>query len=73
MDYSPWGCKESDTTERLPFTSSCSGGGAPLCCGVRASHCSGFPCRGAWARGPRAQWLQVMALELRLQSCGALA
>ena len=36
MDYSPWGCKESDTTERLPFTSSCSGGGSSLlrCAGV---------------------------------------
>ena len=27
VGYSPWGRKESDTTERLPFTSSCSWGG----------------------------------------------
>ena len=33
--------------------------GITLLCGARASHCSGFPCCGAWARG--------------LSSCGARA
>ena len=39
--------------------SSCGDGGATLCCGARASHCSGFSCCRAWAVGRR------------LSSCGA--
>ena len=54
---------------------------ALLCCGVRASYCSGFSCCGARALG---MWASVVvthrlsscgsrALELRLSSCGARA
>ena len=28
---------------------------ATLCCGAQASHCGGFSCCRAWARGARAQ------------------
>ena len=52
-----------------------------LCCGTRASPCSGFSCCGAWALGA---WASVVvarglsscgsrALERRLTSCGARA
>ena len=50
-------------------------------CGVRASHCGGFSCYGAWALGT---WASVVvacglssygswALEHRLSSCGTWA
>ena len=53
--------------------------GAAFCCGVWASHCSGFSCGGAQALG---MWASVVtmrgfsscgsqALERRLSSCGA--
>ena len=55
--------------------------GATLCCGARASQCSGFSCCGAQALGA---WASVVvargfsscgsrALERRLSSCGAQA
>ena len=55
--------------------------GATLRCGVQASHCGGFSCRGAWALGT---WASVVvahgfsscgsrALECRLSSCGTWA
>ena len=48
-------------------------------CGEHPSHCSGLSCRGARAlghrglrsRGLRAQQLQLLALEHKLNSCGA--
>ena len=54
-------------------------GGATLCCGAQAPHCSGFSCCGARALGA---WASVVvarglsscgsrALERRLGSCGA--
>ena len=54
---------------------------ATLCCGVRASHCGGFSCCGAWALGTHASVVVVcelsscgsQALERRLSSCGAQA
>ena len=57
------------------------GGGATLRCGARASHCSGFSCRGARALGLRASVVVahglsscgLWALERRLSSCGAQA
>ena len=55
--------------------------GATLCCGARASHCSGFPCCGTWALGTWASAVAArglsscgsQALERRLSSCGAWA
>ena len=55
--------------------------GVTLCCGVRASHCSGFSCCGAWALGARASVVVAhglsscgsRALECRLSSCGTRA
>ena len=55
--------------------------GATLCCGARASHCSGFSCCGAWAVGVRASVVVArglsscgsLALERRVSSCGAQA
>ena len=55
--------------------------GATLRCGVRASHCGGFSCCGAWALGAWASVVVVhghsscglWALECRLSSCGAQA
>ena len=41
--------------------------GTPLCCGPQASHCSGFPCCGAWALGA---WTWVGAAQ-GLTSCGS--
>ena len=54
--------------------------GATLCCGARASHCSGFSC-GAQALGTRASVVVARglsscgsrALERRLSSCGTQA
>uniref|UniRef100_A0A8C0CFC7 Sushi domain-containing protein n=1 Tax=Balaenoptera musculus TaxID=9771 RepID=A0A8C0CFC7_BALMU len=54
---------------------------APLRCGVRASHCGGFSCCGAWALGTRASLVVVRrfsssgsrAVDCRLRSCGAWA
>ena len=43
--------------------SSCSEWGATLHCGMRASHCGGFSCWGAWALG---SWASVAA------ACGLL-
>ena len=50
----------------------------PLCCGVRASHCGGFSCCGAWTLGVQASVVAAhelsscgsLALERRLSSCG---
>ena len=36
--------------------------GATLCCGARASHCSGFSCCEAWALGA---WASVVRSEER--------
>ena len=55
--------------------------GATLRCGVRASHCGGFSCCGAWAVRARASVVVarrlsscgLRALELRLSSFGARA
>ena len=55
--------------------------GATLCCGVQASHCSGFSCCGARALGARASVVVALglsscgsrALEHRLGSCGTQA
>ena len=55
--------------------------GAPLHCGVRSFHCSGFSCCGArplgmWASIAVARGLSscgLRALERRLRSCGAWA
>ena len=52
-----------------------------LRCCVRASHCGGFSCCGAWALGTRASVVVarglnscgLQALERRLSSCGARA
>ena len=48
VDCSPWGCKESDTTERLPFHFSLSrtgeGNGSPLLCSCLENPRDG----GAW-------------------------
>ena len=54
---------------------------ATLCCGARASHCSGFSCCGAqalstWASVVEARGLSscgLWALEHRLSSCGSQA
>ena len=43
--------------------------GAALCCGARASHCSGARASVVVARGPSSCGLR--ALERRLSSCGA--
>ena len=43
--------------------------GAALCCGAQASHCSGLPCGGAQALGPRAS----VVAALRGSSCGTRA
>ena len=43
--------------------------GAPVCCGARASHCSGFSCCGAQALGARAS----VVVAHGLSSCGARA
>ena len=40
-----------------------------LRCGVRASHCGGFSCCGAWALGA---WASVVAAH-GLSSCGSRA
>ena len=61
--------------------SSCGERGATLRCGVRASHCGGFSCCGAWALGVRASVVVTLglsscgshALERRLSTCGARA
>ena len=53
--------------------------GVDLCCCVRASHCGGFSCCGAWALGMRASVVAARrlsscgsrALERRFSSCGA--
>ena len=55
--------------------------GATLCCGVCASHCSGFSCCRAWALGMQASVVVACglsscgswALECRFSSCGAQA
>ena len=55
--------------------------GATLPCGVGASHCSGFSCRGAQVLGARTSVVVARglsscgswALERRLSSCGAQA
>ena len=55
--------------------------GATLCCGVWASHCSGFSCCGARALGAQASVAVARglsscgsrALEHRFSSCGAWA
>ena len=52
-----------------------------LCCGVWASHCSGFSCCRAWALGVQASVVVAHGLsrsgsrapECRLSSCGARA
>ena len=49
--------------------SSCGEGAAALCCGVRASHCSGFSCCGARALGVRAS----VVVAHGLSSCGLQA
>ena len=54
---------------------------ATPCCGVQASHCSGFSCCRAWALGLRASVVVACrlsscgsrALERRLSNCGAWA
>ena len=54
---------------------------ATLHCGVRASHCGGFSCCGAWALGARASVVAArglsscgsQALERRVSSCGTQA
>ena len=43
--------------------------GATLHCGVRASHCGGFSCCGAWALGVQAS----VVVARRLCSCGLRA
>ena len=57
MGYSPWGCKESDTTEQLHFhfsfgfsstrcclvAKSCQTLCEPMDCGPQAPLCMGFP------------------------------
>ena len=55
--------------------------GATLRCGARASHCGGFSCCGARARGAQASVVVAhglssrgsQALERRLSSCGTRA
>ena len=55
--------------------------GATLCCGARASHCSGFSCCRAWALGMQASVVVARGLsscglqapECRLSNCGARA
>ena len=43
--------------------------GATLCCGARASHCSGFSCCGVWALG----MLASVVVARGLSSCGTQA
>ena len=43
--------------------------GATLRCGVRASHCGGFSCCGAWVLGARASGVVAHGLS----SCGLRA
>ena len=43
--------------------------GATLHCSARASHCSGFPCYGAWAVGMQAS----VVVARGLSSCGTRA
>ena len=43
--------------------------GATLCCGARASHCSGFSFCGAWALGTQAS----VVVARGLSSCGSWA
>ena len=63
-----------------PLESKWRGGGATVCCGVWASHCSGFSCEaqalGTWASVVAMRGLSrcgSWALEHLLSSCGAWA